>query len=283
VQNLLHLVSPGIQVKCGKESIIVKWKVQESLEETPSKLLLGDCFPSKFSRRDDGGGEAVFHYHFSDCLFRQTETPEEVIYENELIYRPLKSHFALNVYPIKCVLARSFSIAKPTFGVLQGQGDLTFHMVLLKEDLSGPASSNAFPLGSFVNIWASVEQQAHQPLMLYMEECVASNTLALAPQSWIYPIITNKGCLVDGKTGSSSFLPRNESSSLVLQLQTFKFAAEQQVVYIHCKLAVWDPEDINEENKACNYNKYFESWELLDDPLQNDLCQCCDYNCNQQM
>lgn len=36
-------------------------------------------------------------------------------------------------------------------------------------------------------------------------------------------------CLVDGKTGSSRFLPRNPPSSLVLQLQTFKFKADEEV------------------------------------------------------
>ncbi|XP_053486026.1 zona pellucida glycoprotein 3f, tandem duplicate 2 [Ictalurus furcatus] len=221
-----------IHVKCGKDSAVVTWKVTESLAETPFKL----------------------------------ETPEELIYENELIIRPLiKSDSAPVIYPIKCVTERPFPVAQPAFGVLQGQGELTFHMDLLNgkyvkfsqtEDLSGPALSNTFPLGSFINLWASVVQQGHQSLMLYLEECVASNTVALEPQSWTYPIITNKGCLVDGKTGSSRFLPRNQPSSLVLQLQTFKFATEQ--VYIHCKLVVWDPEDLNERNKACNYNKSIE-------------------------
>ncbi|XP_017326865.1 zona pellucida glycoprotein 3f, tandem duplicate 2 [Ictalurus punctatus] len=272
----------GIHVKCGKDSAIVTWKMTESLAETPFKLVLGECFPSKFSSTADGEREAVFHYHFSECLFRQKETPEKLIYENELIIRPLiRSDSAPVIYPIKCVTERPFPVAQPAFGVLQGQGELTFHMGLLNEDLSGPALSNTFPLGSFINLRASVVQQGHQSLMLYLEECVASNTLALEPQSWTYPIITNKGCLVDGKTGSSRFLPRNQPSSLVLQLQTFKFATEQ--VYIHCKLVVWDPEDLNEKNKACNYNKSIEKWELLDDPFQDDLCHCCDYDCNQQM
>lgn len=26
-------------------------------------------------------------------------------------------------------------------------------------------------------------------------------------------------------------------------------------VYIHCKLIAWDPDDLNEMKKACNYNK----------------------------
>lgn len=52
-------------------------------------------------------------------------------------------------------------------------------------------------------------------------------------------------CLVDGKTGSSSFLPRNQSSSLVLQLQTFRFAADQEV---------------NASTLVCAFNFYQEFW-----------------------
>ncbi|KAM9501486.1 zona pellucida sperm-binding protein 3-like [Clarias gariepinus] len=272
----------AIQVKCRPHSLVVTWRVTESLAETPFKLLLGNCFPSKFTPTADGGGEAVFHYHFSNCRFRKKETPEELIYENELTFRPLtKSESARLVYHIKCVSERPFPVVKPAFGVLQGEGELTFHMGLLNGDLSGPALSNSFALGSFINIWASVAQQAHQPLMLFLEECVASNSLSLEPQSWTYPVITNKGCLMDAKTGSSRFLARNQSSTLVLQLQTFRFMAEKEV-YIHCKLVAWDPDDLNEENKACNYNKSTGKWELLDDPFQNDLCRCCEYDCSQQ-
>lgn len=28
---------------------------------------------------------------------------------------------------------------------------------------------------------------------------------------------------------------------------------------------------------------FIDRWELLDDPFQDDLCHCCDYDCNQQM
>lgn len=65
------ILSAGIHVKCGKDSAIVTWKMTESLAETPFKLVLGECFPSKFSSTADGEREAVFHYHFSECLFRQ--------------------------------------------------------------------------------------------------------------------------------------------------------------------------------------------------------------------
>lgn len=27
---------------------------------------------------------------------------------------------------------------------------------------------------------------------------------------------------------------------------------------------------------------FIDRWELLDDPFQSDLCNCCDYGCNQE-
>lgn len=60
-------------------------------------------------------------------------------------------------------------------------------------DFSGPATSTSFPLGSLIPIMASVVQKSHQPLLLLLEECIATSTPELHPKSSIYPIITNKG------------------------------------------------------------------------------------------
>lgn len=60
-------------------------------------------------------------------------------------------------------------------------------------DFSGPAESNVFPLGSMIPILAAVDQQAHQPLLLLLEECTASTTPDLHPGANLYPLITNKG------------------------------------------------------------------------------------------
>lgn len=59
-------------MNCGKDSLVVTWKLSEGLVEKPFKLLLGDCFPSKFLLKPKGGGEALFDYHYYDCLFRKT-------------------------------------------------------------------------------------------------------------------------------------------------------------------------------------------------------------------
>ena len=64
---------------------------------------------------------------------------------------------------------------------------------LAAENLTGPAQSNSFPVGSFIPVWAYVEQHAHQPLVLLLDECVASNSIELEPTTKVYPIITNHG------------------------------------------------------------------------------------------
>lgn len=61
------------------------------------------------------------------------------------------------------------------------------------DDFSGPAESTSFPLGSFVPLKASVEEKTHQPLLLLLDECVATTTPELQPGSNVYPIINNNG------------------------------------------------------------------------------------------
>lgn len=60
-------------------------------------------------------------------------------------------------------------------------------------ELTDIAKTNIIPLGSFMPIWAAVDQKSHQPLQLLMEECIAATTPELHPDSQVYPIITNKG------------------------------------------------------------------------------------------
>lgn len=61
------------------------------------------------------------------------------------------------------------------------------------DDFSGPAPSTSFSLGSFVPLKASVEHKTHQPLLLLLEECVATTTPELQEGGNVYPIITNNG------------------------------------------------------------------------------------------
>ncbi|KAI3375290.1 hypothetical protein L3Q82_021791 [Scortum barcoo] len=303
------VANTDINVVCAKDSVKITWRISAELVPNAARLFLGNCMPSQLKVLPTGEGEAQFNYQFSYCKFKRLLKGKRLLYQNELTYRPYaKSKPAAFVYPIECVYKRPDgwvpSFLKLGSGVSEGRGSLVFHMALLngEEQLTGVAETNVIPLGSFMPIWAAVEQKSHQPLLLLMEECVAAITPELLPGSQVYPVISNKGCLLESMRGNSVFLPRYHSSAVVLYLQSFKFGLGAEVrlnvifnneylvhniltvfcspqVYIHCKLVAWDPEGLDESKKACHYVKESEGWELLDDPSLSSLCSCCDSTC----
>ncbi|KAJ8268667.1 hypothetical protein COCON_G00138390 [Conger conger] len=280
------VVYAEISVECGwNYTVRVKWT--ERQRGTAPYLLLGHCIGEAATPSDGKGGamETVFNVQLEDCSFRRTvtghpKTGGQIIYSNEL------SHFdgaklAPTLYPVTCVFPRPQdwgpSLYHPSWQIL-GTGTLLFSMELMNGDFSGPAQSSTFYLGSLIPIWAAVDQQDHLPLLLLMDECVATTTPEPDPSGPVYPIISNGGCLMDSKFSSSRFHPRAKSSALDLQLQAFKFALGANI-YIHCKLSIWDPQSLNEGKKACDYNQEQGRWELLDDPSQSSLCSCCSSRC----
>ncbi|XP_061550343.1 zona pellucida glycoprotein 3f, tandem duplicate 2 [Phycodurus eques] len=271
----------AIKIDCLKQSVNITWRITPELAPYSNRLFLGNCIRSSMIGLPTGDWELRFDYKFRDCKFKKKLTAKHLIHQNVLTYKPgVKSSPPAYEYFFECVQKRPDgwipSFLTPGASVSTGRGGLVFHMALLNAQMSGIARSNVIPLGSFMPIWAAVEQKAHQPLRLFMEECVAAPTAQLRPQQQVYPIILNKGCLSDSVKGNSVFLPRYHSSALVLSLQSFMFGVGK--VYIHCKLVAWDPEVLDESKKACQYSKHGE-WELLDDPSQNNLCSCCDHTC----
>uniref|UniRef100_A0A665X2D8 Zona pellucida sperm-binding protein 3-like n=1 Tax=Echeneis naucrates TaxID=173247 RepID=A0A665X2D8_ECHNA len=266
-----------INVVCGKDSVRISWRISPQLVPYAARLFLGSCMPSRLKVMPDGEGEAQFNYQLADCKFKKLIKGKRIIYQNELTYRPqAKPKPAAFVYPIECIYKRPEvwvpQFMNPGSGVSDGRGGLVFHMALLN------ASTNVIPLGSFMPLWAAVDQKSHQPLLLLMEECVAATTPVLQPGSHVYPIISNKGCLLESKKANAMFLPRYHSSAIILYLQSFKLGLGEEI-YIHCKLVAWDPEVLDESKKACHYVKESGRWELLDDPFQSNLCSCCDSTC----
>ncbi|XP_040911278.1 zona pellucida glycoprotein 3f, tandem duplicate 2 [Toxotes jaculatrix] len=277
------ITNADIKVICAKDSVRITWRINAELVPYAARLFLGSCMPSQLNVMTTGEGEAQFNYKFADCKFKKLIKGKHLIYENELTYRPqAKPQPASFVYPIQCVFKRPEGwvppFMNPGSGVSEGRGELVFRMALLNEQLTGVAKTNVIPLGSFMPIWAAVEQKSHQPLLLLMEECVAATSPELQLGSQVYPIISNKGCLLESLRGNSVFLPRYHSSALILYLQSFKFGLGEEV-YVHCKLVAWDPEVLDETKKACHYVKENGRWELLDDPFQSSLCSCCDSTC----
>ncbi|CAJ1071552.1 zona pellucida sperm-binding protein 3-like [Xyrichtys novacula] len=264
-----------MNLDCRPGSVTLVWTESRS-EVDPSLFRLGNCFPSSFS-----GQEAVFNVDLNDCNFRRLVTSDKLIYTNDLTYISHPDSLILSFnHLVVCTYERPKDwyplIYSPVFDTY-GEGDLEFHIRIMNDDFSGPAESTSFPLGSIIPIKATVEQKTHQPLLLLLEECVASTTAELQQDSSIYPIIDNKGCLLDSKISRSRFEPRQKSSEIQLSLQAFKFALGEEVV-IHCKLLAWDPSLLDHTKKACHYVKDY-GWELLDNPGYNNLCDCCESSC----
>ncbi|XP_077413297.1 zona pellucida sperm-binding protein 3-like [Vanacampus margaritifer] len=271
-----------IKINCWKDSVNITWRINQELVPDSTRFFLGNCIRSSVTSLPTGDWELHFDYKLRNCKFQKKIRGKHLVHQNILSYSPgAKTKPPVYEYFFECVQKRPEGwippFLNPGASVSTGRGDLVFHMALLNEQMSGIAKSNVISLGSFMPIWAAVEQKAHQPLRLFMEECVAAPTAQLQPQQQIYPIILNKGCLKDSVKGNSAFVPRYHSSAIVLSLQSFMFGVGK--VYIHCKLVAWDPDVLDETKKACQYSKENGRWELIDDPSQNDLCNCCDDTC----
>ncbi|KAM4728005.1 LOW QUALITY PROTEIN: zona pellucida sperm-binding protein 3-like [Anableps anableps] len=276
------VAEPDINVVCAKDSVQVTWRVAPQFVPYAAQFFLGNCMASAWKVLPTGEGEARFNYKFFDCKFTRKLKGKRIIYQNELSFRPqAKPKPAIFKYPVQCVQKQPEGkvslFLNPGMGVSEGHSKLVFHMELLNEQLTGVSKTNVIPLGSFMPIWAAVEQKSHQPLVLLMDECVAASTPELQPGTQIYPIVGNHGCLLESKRGGSLFLPWYHSSAIILYLQSFKFGMGGEV-YVYCNLIVWDGDYLDNRRKACHVKDG--SWELLDDPTQSFLCNCCDKSCN---
>ncbi|XP_030623710.1 uncharacterized protein LOC115806992 [Chanos chanos] len=156
-----------------------------------------------------------------------------------------------------------------------------FKLELMNGNFTRPAPSSTFVLGSSIPIRAEVELQTQKPMLLFLKECIAAVAADLDRSSQVRPVITNAGCLVESKVGNSKFLPRRKPSEIRLSLQAFKFVFGENI-FLHCKLAAWFASTFTVDKKACHYLMETERWELADDPIQSDLCSCCDTFCIQR-
>uniref|UniRef100_A0A672HS71 Zona pellucida glycoprotein 3f, tandem duplicate 2 n=1 Tax=Salarias fasciatus TaxID=181472 RepID=A0A672HS71_SALFA len=264
-----------IKVVCEKDAVKITWRIHPDYVPYAARFFLGNCMASQLKVLPSGEGEAHFNADFTQCKFRKL-----VMYQKYQTEAP-SSHLFLTLV-VTVGWSSTWRFSTVGFHDLYKNTNVSPDALLthcsLTELLTGIAKTNIIPLGSFMPIWAAVEQKSHQPLMLLMEECVAATSPELKPGKQLYPIVGNQGCLFESVNGNSVFLPRYHSSALILYLQSFKFGLGKEV-YIHCKLVAWDPEVLNENKKTCHYVKEEDSWQLLDDPLQSSLCSCCSSSC----
>ncbi|XP_059396897.1 zona pellucida sperm-binding protein 3-like [Carassius carassius] len=264
-----------LTVDCGSgDSVTVRWRprLDSSQKLDPSRGLLGNCPPS-FTMSDD---MLIFYALLRDCGFLKQVTADSVTYSNMLIY-DRQPELPFIFQRVQCVY--DSAVSKMTaFGAVEDEkeGLVTFSMELMNSDFSAPAPSMRFQLGSVIPIRATVESPSHRQLKIYMESCVAATDANISRAAQVHPIIANVGCLMESKSGNSSFLPRRHPAEMRLYLQAFKFALGQNI-FLHCDLEAWDVQCM--DRKVCHYRQQQRRWELLDDPSQSYVCSCCEFSC----
>nr|DBA29851.1 TPA: hypothetical protein GDO54_005909 [Pyxicephalus adspersus] len=217
-------------------------------------------------------------------------TEEFVIYVTNLNYNPtslipiIRTNPA--VVPITCYYDRHDNVTsnaiKPTWApfstTVSSEEKLSFSLQLMTEDWSGPRSSSVFQLGDILHIEASVNTYNHMGMILYVDRCVAtvSSDINSSPS---YDIISDNGCLVDGKQedASSAFLaPRVVPDKLRFTVDAFRFlAVDVSLIYITCFLRAAATTQVPDfMNKACSFNKATNSWSAVEGPAS--VCQCCE-------
>ncbi|XP_059844081.1 zona pellucida sperm-binding protein 3-like isoform X2 [Hypanus sabinus] len=274
---------PGIAYSCGNSTLTVFVETTVLADAPASLLRLGTCPPSGFKSPH----VILFQYGLRDCWGGRLISDTEIIFWNYLKFeespalgmnRPRLNARLECRYPVNEIPTPEPTV--PVTGVLSGEGKLIFSMKIMTDDWAAERPDSLFFLGASINLQASVLATYHQALRLYMEECIATPTSSLGKSLENYSIINNHGCLIDGKTGNSKFLPRNDGSLLQFVVQAFKFNSREDAdIFIHCKALVWDPKWDDLLHKACSFDQQTESWQLLDAPLQSSLCDCCNAVC----
>ncbi|XP_040203151.1 zona pellucida sperm-binding protein 3-like [Rana temporaria] len=287
------LPQPGsspISLQCGEDNMVVT--VQRDFYGIgklvqPSDLSLGPrgCEPDPQSTDTT----VTFQINLQDCGNTVQMTQEWLIYTTNLTYSPTSSIPIIRtnpaVVPIMCFYYRHGNVSsqaiKPTWvpfsTTVSSEERLSFSLVLMTENWSGPRSSPIYQLGDILYIEASVDTHNQMDMILYVDRCVATISPD-ATSSPSYDLITDNGCLVDGTQAdaSSAFIaPRVQTNTLQFTVDAFRFLGNDvSLIYLTCYLraaaATQVPDPIN---KACSYSKATNSWSAVEGP--SSICQCC--------
>ncbi|XP_043921601.1 zona pellucida sperm-binding protein 3-like isoform X2 [Protopterus annectens] len=279
-------LSDSVSYNCSDQQILLSVLMDpfgNGILLDPSAIHLGSC---SYSILEWSAKTISFEYPLTACGIVEVVSNKLITYTTVLEYRQ-SMNLGFNSNPesmvIQCTYPKlhDWTPNFPSSGILEGTGSFEFSLNLMNEDFSAPATSKSLLLGSSVNIEAAVNGYNHQPMILFLDFCIAATDRDLQNTSENYTIIENHGCLVDGKESNSMYMSRTDPAVIQLYLQAFKFTDMDTEIYIHCQLLVWDPADLGDPaKKACSFNQATSSWYLLDNPLKSSLCNCCDGLCN---
>ncbi|XP_063157801.1 zona pellucida sperm-binding protein 3-like [Candoia aspera] len=285
---------PAVQVQCEPHRMVVT--VRRDLFGAgrlvePTELALGAaaCPPV---HPDAGAGVVVFEAGLHECGSVVQMTPDLLIYQTSLFYRPSLANHPVIVRSsgatigLECHYPRTDNLSskaiQPTwfpFGSsVLAEAKLGFSLRLMNDDWTAERASTHFQLGQPMYLQADVQAEGHLPLRLWVESCIAG----LSPMPTSGPqhaIMGSSGCLLDGREEgvSSTFLsPRPHQETLQFTVDAFQFAGEaQKLIYITCHLKVTPAEQAPDAlNKACSFDAASHSWLPVEGPPV--ICSCCE-------
>ncbi|XP_075913245.1 zona pellucida sperm-binding protein 3-like isoform X2 [Petromyzon marinus] len=244
-------------------------------------------------------GTVTFLYALESCGSSLQMSAELLSYENYLYYRPTSNTGIIRTnyvaVPVVCRYPRRGNVSsnaiKPTWipfssaKVMQQQ--LSFTLRLMTDDWSVARPSTVYQLGQTLHVEASVQTLNHVPLRIFVVSCFATPVSDRnSPLS--YQIISNSGCLVDGKVSydallTSGFLLRQSDNVLRFFIDSFRFLAtltnNGDQVFIFCQLKVADvatsPTTVN---KACTYSP-LDAYRWVSADGSDSVCSCCESTC----
>ncbi|XP_016366149.1 zona pellucida sperm-binding protein 3-like [Sinocyclocheilus rhinocerous] len=168
----------------------------------------------------------------------------------------------------------------PYVAAKAGEEQLHFSLKLMTDDWRYERPSNAYFLGDFINLEASVVRANHVPLRVFVESCAAT----LGPSgeaATMYTFIENSGCLMDAKltNSRSRFMSRIQDDKLQFQIEAFRFKQDSLgMIYVTCHLkATTTSSPTDMMNKACSFVKETNSWTAVNGDDQ--VCGCCETSC----
>ncbi|KAG8573942.1 hypothetical protein GDO81_008953 [Engystomops pustulosus] len=290
--------TPGpIALQCHPEKLVVtvrkdfygNGKLVRTSDLTLGSLTCKPGLPSSDTA-------VVFEYGLHECGTRLEMTEDSLVYSTFLLYNPspsrrstiIRSNSAM--VPIKCFYPRHHNVSsdaiKPTWipshSTVSVEEKLSFTLQLMTDDWRSRRSSTVFQLGDIFHIEALVDTQNHAPMRIFVDRCVATQSPD-ASSSPSHEIITQNGCLMDGKLEDSSSAfktPRPRPDKLQFTVDAFRFAGpDNPMIFITCVLRAEDAEVVPDAtSKACSFNKTNGMWHSVDG-LDN-ICSCCEMeNC----
>ncbi|XP_048476208.1 zona pellucida sperm-binding protein 3-like isoform X2 [Rhincodon typus] len=269
----------AIVALCGKQALLVVAKLDlfgnghliQAVDLTLGPL---GC---PFTHVDTWMNIVLFYYHLSDCgtnLVMVTE--HHLLYSTHLYYMLKEPRLAivrtsLDIALIECHYPRKDDVNSqavwPTWlpfkSLSNGGGFLSYSLRQMNDKWDAERVSNVYYLGELIHIEASVMTIGHEPLRLYVDNCVAT----LTPDKDSTP----RYQLIDFSGA--------HQNTLQINLGAFRFLNGRSLVFITCNLKVTEIGSVPDPaNKACFFQKPENEWISVEG--SNEICQCCDHgNC----